>query len=292
MSTKKQPDIVPVILAGGEGMRLRPLTAPQRPKPFLKIMSRYSLFQETLRRVSPFDAPVILTSKDHVSRVKHAMKEIGHKEFTILAEPQNRGTGAALCAAALHLQGREKMMLVLPSDHCVPDEGLFQETVRKVADFARKSGIVSLGVRPFSSSNRYGFMRMEAGDGPVRKITSFHEKPAQDDAEKFFQEPGMLWNTGIFLCRPSFLLGQLQDFEPDLVKAVQAAYDPAKLSRGVIALSAKSYAKAAFGVFDRAVMERASRIYAIAYGGRWRDVGTIPDFAKEAFSRICNTISR
>jgi mannose-1-phosphate guanylyltransferase len=214
--------IVPVILAGGRGLRLRPLTSRTRPKPFVKLPGIPSMFQNTLRRVSGYAAPLIVTHRDYEDMAKADLRQIGIAARDILCEPDHRGTAAALAMAALALRHDDVLMLVCPVDHDIQDEALFHQTIEMAALQAQQS-MCLIGARPSGAYTRYGYIRARQG-----RLLSFHEKPDRETASAYCLSREYLWNTGIFVCRPQDLINLLRRYAPNILAAVDAGkYDQA-----------------------------------------------------------------
>lgn len=264
-----RPEIVPVILAGGRGTRLWPLTSPERPKPLLRLFGPHSLLQQTLLRVRHLGKPLILCHRDHAASVRRHAQEMGISA-TVLAEAAHGGTALALAVAALSLQQErpDAWMLVLPSDHAVVDTDAFMAALRRAALLAEEEGIVMLGARPYAASSRYGYIRHD-GDG---RLLGFEEKPCAQRARELLMQGHALWNTGIFLCPPATLLRLLQRHAP-------AHYAAAKAQGDHIALHSVQPALPPLPI-DRAVMEHCTRGRVVLLDAEWSDIGTWPSLIR------------
>jgi mannose-1-phosphate guanylyltransferase/mannose-6-phosphate isomerase len=268
-----QPDIVPVILAGGEGRRLRPLTSPTRPKPFLKIFNGLSLLQMTLQRADSFLPPIIVCDGRFASEADKEAAEIGFAQSCIIAEPVQRGTAAAIACTAFLLQHQNPFMLVMPSDHVVTNPAIFEKTVRKAAAFAPDDAPVILGVRPEGASQRYGYIHTKPESADAFALESFTEKPPSKAARVMARNPGVFWNTGIFLCRAETLLRLLAIHAPDIFEAAGHAMAAAKAEGNIIAPPMSRYAVIPRLSIDHALMERLDSGLVLPLETGWHDVG-------------------
>lgn len=264
-----RPKIFPVILAGGQGKRLRPLTSPNRPKPFLKGPDTYSLFQDTLFRCNSYEEPVIVTHKDYLHFIKQDCDDVSRKPEIILTEPYHIGTACAITLAADYLRGCDGVMMVMPSDQVFFDQALLERVLDRAAINAINDRIVQIGAWPTRPETRYGYI-MTAKDG---KVSHFHEKPNKQQARALLKLGNAFWNTGIFLCRPDVFLQEIETFEPGLLAACRTQNFDRKEPISV----------------DHAVMERSSKLWMQAYQGAWSDVGIRRDYIRYcALKRICS----
>lgn len=267
------PKITPVILAGGEGRRLWPLTSASRPKPFLKLFSQNSLLQETVRRVSGFLPPVVVSHHYHGEQAMSELLAAGVQVQHIICEPVGRSTAPAIALAALVLEYTGHAMLVLPSDHYVQDSEAFRASVTKAAAYLSDNNLIILGVRPESADPRYGYIRTAKHKSGVHEILSFIEKPERTMAEALYKEPSCFWNSGIFLIRPAYYLSLLKTFEPAVFAAAQAAYDNRSEDEPFIYPDFDPYIEARSVSVDHAVMERCKSALLMPLETGWRDIG-------------------
>ncbi len=269
-----QPDIIPIILAGGNGMRLRPLTSPKRPKPFLRLFGAHSLFQDTVLRAGCFGAPLVVCHEDHGQTVLEHLEEIGVWPDGVLLEPDSRNTAAAIALAAFHMKDKDALMLVMPSDHVLPDHKAFQEAVQKGIKHAQNGSIVQIGVKPKSANTRFGYI---CTDGPSLdegfKIRRFAEKPDKKTARAYIRSNACFWNTGIFLCTPRVLLEELRTYQRDIYDCVARSYAAGEEKTPFFEPEHKYYVNLMSISIDYAVMERCEQNLLIVLDTKWDDVG-------------------
>lgn len=268
MSISKQLNITPVILAGGAGIRLRPLTSPNRPKPFVRFFARNSFFQDTLERSAYFAPPVVLCAAPFAERIFEQYYEVDVMPKAVICEPAQRGTAAAIAAAAFYLQGKSEYMLVMPSDHYIADAQVFAETVRSAVQIP--SDIILIGAKPENASTRYGYIITDGQGG----LHQFMEKPDFATAHGIYLHKNTLWNTGIFLCKPEAFLAYLKQFEPLIYKHTQSAMAQKTEQSNFIFPSIDSYIEIPSRAVDHAIMERLKQAGVIRVETAWRDLGT------------------
>lgn len=273
--------ITPVIICGGSGTRLWPLSRKSYPKQFSQLISSESLFQGSTRRLSGdgFAAPVVLTNADFRFIVTEQLAEIGVDPGAILIEPQGRNTAPAVLAAALWQQQQDPdgLMLVAPSDHMVPDVAAFQTAVLAGADTARAGQLVTFGIKPTHAETGYGYLELaeSPSDFAPRPLAleRFVEKPDANRAEEMVRSGRYLWNAGIFLFTPATILAAFEKHAPEMVRAVQAALDSGKPDLGFFRLASAPWAGIEDISIDYAVMEKADNLSVVPFDGGWSDLG-------------------
>ena len=265
-------------MCGGAGTRLWPASREGRPKQFLPLFSRYSTFQETVRRVGDpamFGRPIIITHHQYRFMVAEQLAEIG-VEADILLEPVRRDSGPAIGAGAAFAFDRsgDPVVVALAADHVVSDAAAFAAACAVANEAAQSDRIVTFGVRPSRPATEYGYVRIGASLGPgIFAVEKFVEKPDVKTAQRYVDE-GYLWNSGNFMFRAGFLLDEFRRFEPESAAAVTASVASAGSDLGFITLDAQAFARATAKSIDYAVMERTQRaaVLPVAYG--WSDVGS------------------
>lgn len=271
--------IYPVILCGGSGTRLWPLSRKSFPKQFAALTGQGSLFQQTLTRLSGegFAPPVLLTSADFRFLVTQQLSEADATATRILIEPAARNTAPAVLAAALALEDRpEALMLVAPSDHVIRDEAAFRDLVRAAAPAARAGRLVTFGIAPDRPETGYGWLELEgpAGAGPVAPLRRFVEKPDAARAAEMLAQGGFLWNAGIFLMSVRACLDAFAAHAPDLIAPVRAALAGGREDLCFFRLDEAAWAAARDISIDYAVMERAPNLGVAPFAGGWNDLGS------------------
>jgi mannose-1-phosphate guanylyltransferase/mannose-6-phosphate isomerase len=261
-----------LLLAGGGGTRLWPLSTEERPKQFLPLLSDRSLLAETYDRVAPAaDDVFVATGERHVALVREALPSLAPR--CILAEPARRNSGPALLAAALlFAESGDPLTAAVPSDHTTADPEAFRRALTTAAALADAATVVVFGVPPTRPETDYGYLELK-GEIPGRgmEVARFIEKPGAAEAEEYVKA-GYLWNAGIFVFRPSRLVAEARRIASDLMcgldgyRRATASGDRAAARRAYEALPAIS--------IDYAVMERASGVRALALRAGWSDVGT------------------
>lgn len=271
--------IVPVILAGGAGTRLWPLSRKSYPKQFAPLLAGDSLFQASLRRLSGpgFASPLVLTGSDFRFIVTEQLAAAGLEADTVLIEPEGRNTAPAALAAAFWLDRHQpdSLMLLAPSDHAIPDAAGFRAAVAAATPAARAGRMITFGITPTHPETGYGYIALSepAQDDTVQPVRRFVEKPDLEAATKMLATGGYLWNAGIFLFSPASLIAACRAHAPDLIPPVSEAVDKATADLGFCRLDGDAWGRAMDISIDHAVMEHADTISVLPYGGQWSDLG-------------------
>lgn len=272
----------PILLAGGSGTRLWPLSRKSYPKQFAKLMSEESLFQASAQRLSGegFAAPVILTGSDFRFIVTEQLAAVEIAPADILIEPEGRNTAPAILAAALSLAARapEALMLVAPSDHVIPDASTFREAVQAATPAAQGGQLVTFGIRPDRAETGYGWLEMSQAPSAdfapePQPLKRFVEKPDSATAEAMFQDGQHLWNAGIFLFSFKSIIAAFTVHAPEILAQVKEAVEQAEQDLGFTRLAPAPWGQIEDISIDYAVMERANNLTVVPYGGAWSDLG-------------------
>lgn len=272
--------ITPVILCGGSGTRLWPLSRKSYPKQFSPLMGDESLFQASTKRLSgaQFAAPVVVTADAFRFIAVQQLQEIGIDPSAVLIEPTGRDTAPAVLAAALHLHNTDPdgMILVAPSDHVIPDDALFAETVAAAIPAAQAGQLVTFGITPDRPETGYGYLELDTTPtntiAPV-PLKNFVEKPDATRAAQMLAEGRYLWNAGIFLFSVKAIIAAYTTNAPTLCDAVGQAVDNATADLGFLRLAPEPWENAPAISIDYAVMEKATNLSVVPYTGRWSDLG-------------------
>ena len=270
--------IYPVLLCGGSGTRLWPLSRKSYPKQFSVKWGDHSLFQQTALRLSSseFHAPTVVTAEDYRFVASEQFREIDLKIGTILVEPSSKNTAAAILAAALRIlqDDSDAMLLVAPSDHVIPDTDAFQKTIAKGIDSAAEGNIVTFGIEPTRAETGYGYLKMGAcSDGLISKLEGFLEKPEEEEALRMLDTGGYLWNAGIFLFKASALVHAFEQYAPELLSGVRASLAGARDDLDFTRLDNAQWEKLESISIDYAIMERADNLTVVKFSGQWSDLG-------------------
>lgn len=269
--------ITPVLLAGGSGTRLWPVSRKSFPKQFAPLVGDETLFQASAKRLSGarYAAPIVMTNADFRFVVAEQMAGIGIKPAAILIEPAGRNTAPAILAAALMAAEKnpDALLLVAPSDHVVPDAEAFGRAVERGAEAADQGRIVTFGITPTRPETGYGYMEAEGeGDGPVT-LKRFVEKPDADTARAMIADGNYLWNAGIFLFTARTMIEAFRAHAPDYLEPVQAALDEAQKDLGFLRLAPEPWDRLPDLSIDYAVLEKAANLSVVRYSGHWSDLG-------------------
>ena len=272
--------ITPVLLCGGSGTRLWPLSRKSYPKQFTRLTGDTSLFQASAQRLAGpgFAAPLIVTNSDFRFVVTEQLAEAGVDPGAILIEPEGRNTAPAVLAAALHLAAAdpEAVMLVAPSDHVIPDAAAFRAAIAAGLAAVEAGRIVTFGITPDRPETGYGYLELSAqpdGSGAPVALTRFVEKPDAARAAAMLAAGSYLWNSGIFLFRVKDILTAFQTHAPGLVAPVQAAVAEARVDLGFLRLAPGPWAQAQDISIDFAVMEKSDRLSVVPFAAGWSDLG-------------------
>jgi mannose-1-phosphate guanylyltransferase/mannose-6-phosphate isomerase len=275
--------ITPVLMSGGAGTRLWPISRRARPKQFHRLGGERTLIQDTVLRFTgeAFAAPVVVCNRGHADLVREQLAAVGVTPRALILEPEGRNTAAAAVVAALSAEAPGDLILLLSADARVADPAALNRAVALGAPAADAGSLVIFGITPTSPQTGYGYIRAEPGEGPVRRVSQFVEKPDLATAKHYVADPAMSWNAGIFLFRPDALLAEARRLAPDLVQACETALSEAPAGGDAIRLG-PAFREAAAVPVDVAVFERTDRAMVVAADIGWSDVGTYDALWSEA----------
>jgi mannose-1-phosphate guanylyltransferase/mannose-6-phosphate isomerase len=274
--------IQPVVLSGGSGTRLWPLSREAYPKQFLPLSGERTLLQQTVLRVADpqrFMPPVIVCNAEHRFMVAEQLRAVGVKPAAIVLEPAARNTAPAVAIGAMMAAagGPNRPILVLPSDHLIRDPSAFQAAIDRATPAAVLGGFVTFGIAPTAPETGYGYIKIGAAlpRAPgCHVVERFIEKPDLARARQFLADGGHAWNGGIFLLRADLYLGELNQFEPEIVAACVAAFKGAARDLDFIRLDGEAFGRSPSKSIDYAVMERTQRAVTVPVDMGWSDIGS------------------
>ncbi len=272
--------ITPVILSGGGGTRLWPMSTPDQPKQFLALTDALTMFQLTLQRVADrtqFAAPIIVANAAHLALVESQLAALGIDDAVLLLEPCARNTAPAIALAALVALGSDasSTLLVMPSDHVIGGQAVFQHAAKALQSCVGKGCLATFGIAPTGPEIGYGYIKMgkEIGDG-VHWVDRFVEKPALERAREMVEGGDHLWNGGIFMFRADFFLGHMSVLAPDMLAATQKAVSLARFDSNRVFPDVDAFAASPSNSIDYAIMEKADHVAVIPVSMGWSDVGS------------------
>ena len=271
----KNTKILPVILCGGSGTRLWPLSRKSLPKQFVPLIGNKSLLQLTFERVAKLadNQPVwTVASEDHRFLVRDAA-EAARVSCKSILEPIGRNTAAAMAAAALNAQP-EQLLLFLPADHHVPDAALFIQTIQAGVSAADQGAFVTFGITPTQPHTGYGYIQVTDSPDAAKPVVRFVEKPDQETALTYLAAGNYYWNAGIFLVRADALIDSLQKYAPDILGVTQAAVKKQKQDGDFIHLEHQAFSSCRAESIDYAVLEQHENVAMVPFQGAWSDVGS------------------
>ena len=274
--------IIPVILSGGSGTRLWPLSRRQYPKQFLQLLGSFSMFQETILRLKGLknlSDPVVICNDDHRFLVAEQLNQIGINNAAIILEPAGRNTAPAIAAAAMHIINHDKsqnsIMLVLSADHEIKNNKEFLKTILLANKYALQEKLVTFGVTPNSPNTGYGYINFNDDlNSSVYKVNKFEEKPDLITAESYIKQGNFLWNSGMFMFKPSLLIKELSFYSFEIVNSVKESIENSKKDLDFFRLEKKSFESSPSVSIDYALMEKSKNVVVVKLDAEWNDVGT------------------
>ena len=277
------PKVYPVLLAGGSGTRLWPLSRKSYPKQFSNLTSSQTLFQQSARRLTSsrlleFAPHITLTNSDFRFIVAEQLQSIGIDPGPILIEPEVKNTAPAILAASIFAieNDPEAVLLVAPSDHVIPDTENFHLAVQKGLIPLENGQLVTFGITPTHPDTGYGYLQLSGalgGVSDVAKVVQFVEKPNLENAARILKSGNYVWNAGIFLFRARDMVAAFETFDPGTLSLVSEAVSQARGDLGFLRLQPEAWSKLTSESIDYAIMEKTNNLVAVAYTSKWSDLG-------------------
>ena len=273
-----EANIHPILLCGGSGTRLWPLSRKSYPKQFAKLIGEESLFQASARRLSGygFAAPTVVTGEDFRFIVTEQLAAVEQVPLSVLIEPEARNTAPAILAAALWHAARDQdtLMLVAPTDHVIPDVQSFRAAVSAAKPLAEAGDLVTFGITPTRAETGYGYLELTAPPGSVpQPLNGFIEKPDAALTKKLVAGGRHLWNSGIFLFTAATIIDAYRSHAPEMVATVETSLEGAETDLGFTRLLADSWARVENISIDYAVMQHAANLAVMPIDAGWADLG-------------------
>lgn len=271
--------IVPVILSGGSGTRLWPVSRPERPKQLLPLTADETMLQLTAKRIKGFEggtvnAPILVSNAAHAEILDEQMRQSGIENYKLILEPIGRNTAPAIALAALEAEGDEAL-LVMPSDHVIADLPAFHEAIARALPLVAEGWLITFGITPDAPETGYGYIRMGALCGDrIHAVERFVEKPDSLDAQRMLDEGGHAWNAGIFLFRADSYLAAMEQHQPEMLAVVRTAMDQAQRDGARVFPNAIAFNACPSDSVDYAIMEREKRVACVPVSMGWSDVGS------------------
>ena len=284
-------DLNIVLLSGGSGTRLWPLSRAAHPKQFLALVGEQSLLHATWQRVRELpgiaavgsdkraaDKLIVIANEEHRFLIAEQLRQVNAHPSALILEPVGRNTAPAIAVAALQVMagGRDPLLLVLPSDHVVRDEAGFRTAVQAALPVAEGGALVTFGIVPTAPETGYGYIRAKCADASsgALAVEQFVEKPDLATAQRYLAEGGYYWNSGMFLFRASRYLAELEKFAPQMLAQCRAALAGAKLDQDFLRLDRAAFEACPADSIDYAVMEKTADAFVVPIDVGWSDVGS------------------
>lgn len=270
--------MIPVILSGGSGTRLWPLSRGHYPKQFLPLVSGDTMIQETVLRLNGLKdlQPVIaVCNEDHRFMLAEQLREIGAQPSAIILEPVAKNTAPAVAMAALSAKSPEDVLLILPADHVVADHGAFHRAVNQARCLAENDWLVTFGIVAMAPETGYGYIKAgDSLDGDAFNVAAFVEKPDLATARNYIESGDYFWNSGMFAFKAGVFLRELEKFNPQMLRVCREALQAAKIDFDFVRLDKEVFSTCPADSIDYAVMEKTDKAVLIPLDAGWNDVGS------------------
>lgn len=271
--------LIPVILSGGAGTRLWPLSWGDHPKQFLPLVTEHTMIQETLLRLKGLElgSPIISCGEGHRFMVAQQIGEVSDTKPTIILEPMAKNTAPAIAAAscAAVKQDKDAVVIVLPSDHVIADVQAFQKAVIKAAKNAEKGFLVTFGIVPTFPATGYGYVKASGSETEgAYTLEKFVEKPCLEKAQEYLASGEYAWNSGMFVFKASVFLDELKAFNPQMAELAIKSFENASVETDFIRLDKEAFGQINGDSIDYAVMEKTTKGKIVKLNAGWDDVGS------------------
>ena len=267
--------LMPIILSGGSGSHLWPLSRQHCPKQFIKLVDpQHSLLQSTLLRLKQFQLPIVICNQEHRFSIAEQLKSINVKPLSILLEPVSRNTAPAIITAVIHALevDPDVMVGVFPSDHIIKDEQTFKRTINQAIDAAKDDYIVTFGVVPSRAETDYGYIEANQPEGFVRKVRQFIEKPSLDAVQRFIQSRNHFWNSGMLVFRARQFLEACEAVEPEIYRNCKRALKEAKFDLDFIRLDKEAFESCDDISVESALLQKVDNLMVVPTDAGWSDI--------------------
>lgn len=270
--------MIPVILSGGSGTRLWPLSRGVYPKQFLPLVSNKTMVQETILRLEGLEhlqAPIAVCNENHRFMMAEQLWEIGAQPAAIILEPVGKNTAPAVALAALTAKNPDDILLVLPADHVIEDVSAFHEAVLKAGQLAEQGYLVTFGIVPSAAETGYGYIKRSGENiADAFKVAEFVEKPSVDVAERYVASGEYYWNSGMFTFQAGRYLAELEKYAPEILAACRRSFADAETDADFVRINAEMFSQCPSDSIDYAVMEKTDKAVVIPLDAHWNDVGS------------------
>jgi len=270
--------LIPIILSGGSGTRLWPLSRKMYPKQFLSLLHDETMLQRTLKRLEQLEhaAPIVVCNDEHRFIVAEQARQIGIEDLSIILEPFGKNTAPAIAVAAVHAVQKtdNPLLLVLTADHEIPDQQAFTDVVNQALPLARAGKLVTFGIVPTYAATGYGYIKRGDATDNGFIVDEFVEKPDQATAEQYLASDRFYWNSGMFMFRAQAYLDELQKFNPEMLAHCRKAAADMSEDIGFLRLDADAFANCEADSIDYAVMEKTELACVVPMDAGWSDIGS------------------
>ena len=274
--------MTPIILCGGSGSRLWPLSRTSHPKQFLKVFGGHSLLQETILRlpeaVCSIQDAFVIANQHHRFLISEQLEEVNKKNLHLILEPEPKNTAAAIAVAALEVAKKnpDEVMVILSSDHIIHDLDAFEKVLLQADQVAQSNALVTLGIKPLSPETGYGYLEISEinTNQEAFSVNKFVEKPDLETAKKYIESGKFYWNSGMFVFKAQVILDELKKYAPDILECCENTLALSSYDQNLLWLESNSFGACRSQSIDYAVMEKSSSVVMLPFNGGWNDLGS------------------